>query len=108
MTTRSDDSDVVTLGWLRKQALRFLLWVSPVIVVAVGFTWNLSAQNSELHRDIQDAKAAIPRIEAQLQETNAKLEILTSELRKSNKTQDSLIVWMSYQRRGALNPLSGR
>lgn len=86
---RSDDGDIVTLGWLRKQALKGLLAVGVIIV---GAAWRLSAQNSALREDVKDAKEAIPRIEA-------RLDALVAAVQAGNKTQDSLLILMAERER---------
>ena len=89
--TPTHSEDVVTYGWLQRQAL---LWLGGIFLAAVAATWRLSAQTTELKRDVQEAKEAIPRIEAQLQ-------ALTAAVQRGNHTQDSMVTLMTDRERRA-------
>lgn len=86
---RADDGEIVTLGWLRKQAL---IWLGGIVIVALAATWRLSAQTTELKRDVREAREAIPRIERRLDE-------LTAAVERSNKIQDSMLTLMAERER---------
>lgn len=97
---RRKTDGVVTYAWLQKQAL---MWLGSIFLLTVGAAWTISAQVSDLRRDVQEAKDAIPRIEQQL-------DALIAAQRQSNKTQDSLLaVFTDRERRPTpTNPLVAR
>lgn len=96
---RRQSDTVVTYAWLQRQVL---IWLGSAFLLGMSAAWKLSAQNSDVRRDVQDAKDAIPRIEQQL-------AILTHEVQRGNKTQDSLLaIFADRERRVPINPMVGR
>lgn len=100
MVALPDDTEILTLGWLRKQAL---IWLLGFIGVALVATWRLSAQTADLKRDVAEAKAAIPEVVQQVQSLNEEVRLL-------RKGQDSLITLMTDRERRSpsRNVLGGR